>query len=201
MSDPAVAVDYAKHVRDWLVESAAVKSQLAAEQADALVEAARIMADAFTNEHKVLLCGNGGSAGDAQHLAAELIVRLRPENIRRALPAIALTTDTSALTACANDYDFERVFSRQVEALGQEGDVLVTISTSGNSANVIKAAEMARERGLKIIAFTGKTGGRLKGVVDLAIRVPSDDVMRVQEAHIAVGHVVCHLVDKMLFNL
>ncbi len=201
MTDPAVAVDYAKQVREWLAESAAVKEQIAREHAEALVEAAQVLADAFQNEHKVLLCGNGGSAGDAQHLAAELIVRLRPENVRRALPAIALTTDTSALTACANDYDFDRIFSRQVEALGQEGDVLLAISTSGNSANVIKAAEEARERGMRVIAFTGRTGGQLKGVAHHTIRVPSDDVMRIQESHIAVGHIVCHLVDKMLFGL
>lgn len=201
MPDAAVETDYAKNVRDWLAESSRVKIALAEQQDKTIVAAALAVADALEHDHKVLLCGNGGSAADAQHLAAELVVRLRPENVRRALSAIALTTDASTLTACANDYDFDRIFARQVEALGMEGDVLLAISTSGSSANVVKAAEEARERGLKVIALTGRTGGRLKGLADITVRVPSDDVMRVQEAHIAAGHVICHLVDKILFNL
>lgn len=201
MSDAAVSVDYADHVRSWLTESAAIKQELAAGQAPAIVAAAKALAQAFEAGHKLLTCGNGGSAADAQHIAAEFVVRLRPENLRRALPAIALPTDSSVLTACANDYDFERIFVRQVEALGQAGDILLAISTSGNSLNIVHAAEEARERGMTVIAFTGRTGGRLKGVADHVIRVPSDDVLRIQESHITLGHILCHLVDKQLFNL
>ena len=201
MSDAAVEVDHAAQVRAWLAESADVKQRLATGQAPAIVAAGKALAAAFEAGHKLLVCGNGGSAADAQHIAAELVVRLRPDNVRRALPAIALTTDSSGLTACANDYDFDRIFVRQVEALGQEGDVLLAISTSGNSANVAHAADEARRLGMTVIALTGRTGGRLKGLADHTIRVPSDDVLRVQESHIAVGHILCHLVDKLLFNM
>ena len=142
---------------------------------------------------KVLLCGNGGSAADAQHIAAELVCRF--ETARRGLPAIALTTDTSALTAIGNDFGFERLFARQVEALGQTGDVLIAISTSGNSANVIAAVKTARDMGLTSIALLGGNGGSLSGLADHALVVPASLTARIQECHILVGHIWCAMID------
>lgn len=145
---------------------------------------------------KVLLCGNGGSAADAQHIAAELVGRYRRE--RRGLPAVALTTDTSALTAIANDYGYERVFARQVEALAAPGDALVALSTSGGSANVIEAVARAADIGCTTLALTGRDGGRLGRMVDLHLNVPHDDTARVQEAHITLGHILCDCVERAL---
>jgi D-sedoheptulose 7-phosphate isomerase len=142
---------------------------------------------------KILWCGNGGSAGDAQHLAAELVGRFRRE--RKGLASIALTTDTSILTAVANDYGYEAVFSRQVEALGNAGDLLVGITTSGNSHNVIAAMEAAREQGMVTMAFTGEGGGRVAGLADYLFAVPTRDTARVQEAHILAGHMLCDWIE------
>lgn len=147
---------------------------------------------------KLLICGNGGSAADAQHLAAEYVVRL--EKRRRPLPAIALTTDTSVLTACANDMGYERVFARQVEALGGPGDLLVLHSTSGESGNLIQAAGAATEAGLSTVALLARGGGRLRSLVDVAIVVPTDRVSRAQEIHLAIGHIVCGYVEESLFG-
>ena len=146
--------------------------------------------------NKVLLCGNGGSAADAQHIAAELVGRYELQ--RRAFPAIALTTDTSALTALSNDYGYEEVFARQVEALGVSGDLLIAISTSGKSPNVIKAANKARAIGCKTIALTGAAAEPLASECDLAVIVPSDRTSRVQEAHITIGHLWCEMIDAMV---
>jgi D-sedoheptulose 7-phosphate isomerase len=151
------------------------------------------MSAALVQGKKILWCGNGGSAADAQHMAAEIVGRFRRE--RRGLPSIALTTDTSILTAVANDYGYEAVFSRQVEALGNEGDVLVAISTSGNSPNVVKAVEMAKELGLVTVGFTGAGGGRLATLADFLFAVPTKDTARVQEAHSLVAHVLCDWVE------
>ncbi|MBX3282186.1 MAG: D-sedoheptulose 7-phosphate isomerase [Acidobacteria bacterium] len=159
----------------------------------AIRDAAKLISDVFSSGGKVLICGNGGSAADAQHIAAEFVGRYESERI--ALPAIALTTDTSALTALANDYDFERIFARQVEALGREGDCLVAISTSGNSPNVLAAVMSARSRGMKIIGFTGSNGKRLSGLSDIAIMVPSPRTARIQEGHITAAHIICELID------
>jgi len=153
-----------------------------------------ICIEALKNQKKIMLCGNGGSAADAQHIAAELVGRFKKE--RRALPAIALTTDTSALTAIANDYDYSEVFSRQVEALANTGDVLIAISTSGESENVIKAVEAARTKGCKIVGFLGKDGGRLKDMCDAVLVVPSFETARIQEMHILIGHILCSLIDE-----
>lgn len=149
---------------------------------------------ALAGGNKILFCGNGGSAADAQHLAAELIGRFQTE--RRSLAAVALTTDTSILTAVANDYGYEQVFARQVEGLGRSGDVLIGISTSGNSTNVVKAVEMARSAGMHTIGFTGEGGGRLAELCDLCFAVPSPVTARVQEMHILAGHIICELVDE-----
>ena len=143
--------------------------------------------------NKILLFGNGGSAGDAQHIAAELTGRYKTE--RRGLPAIALTTDTSALTAIGNDYGFDRIFDRQVEALGCEGDLLIAISTSGKSTNVINAITYGKKNGMKSIGLSGKGGGEMKNHCDINIIIPSDDTARIQEMHILVGHIVCGMVD------
>ena len=161
------------------------------------IEAAgRLIWNALESGNKILLCGNGGSAADAQHIAAELVGRY--EQQRRAFPAISLTTDTSALTAVSNDYGYEKVFARQVEALAVAGDVLIAISTSGKSPSVIKAAEQARSSGCRTIALTGGRGEPLAGSCDLAVIVPSDRTSRVQEAHITIGHLWCEMVDRAL---
>jgi D-sedoheptulose 7-phosphate isomerase len=144
---------------------------------------------------KILLAGNGGSAADAQHIAAELTGRFVKE--RRGLPAIALTTDTSAMTAIANDYGFDRVFARQIEALGNENDVFIGISTSGNSPNIVEAVKVAQEKGLQNLILTGKDGGILRGVGEVQIVVPSDITARIQEMHILIGHLICEYIDAM----
>jgi D-sedoheptulose 7-phosphate isomerase len=158
--------------------------------------AGKMICTALAGSHKVLLCGNGGSAADAQHIAAELVGRY--EEQRRAWPAIALTTDTSALTALSNDYGYEGVFARQVEALATSGDILIALSTSGKSANVVKAAEVASKLGCQTIALTGATGEPLRSLCDLTIAVPSRRTSRIQEAHITIGHLWCEMVDGML---
>lgn len=154
---------------------------------------------AFKRGNKILLCGNGGSAADAQHIAAEFIARFKRE--RKSLPAIALTTDTSILTAVGNDYSYERVFARQVEGLGAAGDLLIAISTSGNSKNVLEAAKTARSLGLKVIGFTGKSGGALKALSNLIFQAASDETPRIQEMHITALHAVSEAVEDALFSV
>ncbi|MBM3315304.1 D-sedoheptulose 7-phosphate isomerase [candidate division WOR-3 bacterium] len=160
--------------------------------------AARLVTSALRRGRKLLLCGNGGSAADCQHLAAELVGRFRLA--RRALPAVALTTDTSALTAVGNDLGFEQVFSRQVQALGQRGDVLLCLSTSGTSPNIIEAARVARKLGLKVVSLVGADSRRLAPLSDLAIRVPSRDTPRIQEIHALIGHVICDITEAALYR-
>ena len=181
-----------------LEESAKIKISLAQNLADTIVEAARKIIAAFRAGGKLLVIGNGGSAADAQHIAAELVGRFKMK--RKALPAIALTTDTSLLTALANDDGYDTVFSRQIEALAVDGDVLLAITTSGVSRNILKAVEKARARGVFVIVLTGKSGLKLKEMADLTINVPSDNTPRIQEAHITIGHIICHLVEKELFG-
>jgi len=160
----------------------------------AVGRAADLVIAALQTRHKVLLCGNGGSAADAQHIAAELTGRYE-HPIRRALPALALTTDTSALTAISNDLGYERVFARQVEAFGQDGDLLIAISTSGQSPNIIAAVEQARRQGLKTIGLLGRDGGVMAALVDVPIVIPSSATPHIQEMHITIGHLLCALVD------
>jgi D-sedoheptulose 7-phosphate isomerase len=181
-----------------LEESAEVKRQTIVTAVDSIEAAAQMLIDCYRAGGKVLLCGNGGSAADAQHLAAELISRLKLE--RAAIPALALTTNTSLLTAIGNDYKYDLVFVRQVEAFGKVGDVLIAISTSGESENVIKAVEFSRMQGIKSIALTGAKGGRLAEKVDLAIKIPSDNVQRIQECHITIGHILCELIESALYG-
>jgi D-sedoheptulose 7-phosphate isomerase len=179
--------------------SAAVKERTAETCAAAILAAADVVSATFRKGGKLLSCGNGGSAADCQHLAAEFTSRLSADFARPGLPAIALTTDTSFLTAYANDFDFDGVFARQVQALGKRGDALLWISTSGNSKNVSRAVETAKALGLSTFALTGSSG-RLKDLVDLAICIPSDNPQHIQEAHLAVEHILCRLVERSIFG-
>jgi D-sedoheptulose 7-phosphate isomerase len=184
-------------IDQFVAESLRVKSSFFVENKDRIVQTAERMADGLRNGKKVLLFGNGGSAADAQHLAAELVGRFGPD--RSPLAGISLSTDTSILTALGNDYGFEKVFSRQVEALGNPGDIVVAISTSGNSPNVLAAIDAARSKGLFTVGFTGETGGKMKDGVDVLFRVPSRNTPRIQETHLLLGHILCDLVDRELF--
>lgn len=181
-----------------LEESAGIKRMIADSLAGIIADGARVIIDAYRAGRKVFLIGNGGSAADAQHIAGEMVGRFKLERV--ALPAMALTTNTSTLTALANDYGYDSVFRRQLEALAGERDILIAISTSGISSNIVQAAETARARGLTVIALTGKSGGELKDRADLTIMVPSDDTPRIQEAHITIGHIICQLVERGLFD-
>ena len=187
-------------IRKYLDESVKVKREILNDPSliDKIKETALLIIEAYGSGKKLVLFGNGGSAADAQHIAAELVNKLKLE--RSALAALAFTTDTSILTSVANDYDYSRVFARQVEALVQEGDVVIGISTSGSSLNVIKGIEAAKEKGARTIGFTGKGGGELVQIADLTIEVPSSDTPRIQEAHITILHIICFLVEGELFG-
>lgn len=163
-----------------------------------LAEASQLAVKTLKNGNKILLCGNGGSAADAQHIAAELVGRYKTE--RRGLPAIALTTDTSALTAISNDYGYAKVFDRQVEALANKGDLLIGISTSGNSANILSAFKVAKDMGCNTLGMSGKNGGQMNEICDINLVVPSDDTPRIQEMHILIGHTLCQIIDNALFQ-
>jgi D-sedoheptulose 7-phosphate isomerase len=179
-------------------DSARVKQQFAHDHADRIVQVATLMAKAFREGHKVLLFGNGGSSTDAAHIAAEFVGRYRRE--RAPLPAIALATDMAAITCIANDYGYDELFARQVRAHGRKGDIAIGISTSGNSPNVLKGIEAARDGGLTTIAWTGANGGRLAGLVEYPFMVPSTATSRIQESHITLGHVLCELVEDHLLG-
>ncbi len=179
-------------------ESADLKLRFIRQNTELLAQVVRMIVEAFKSGNKVLLFGNGGSAADAQHIAGEFVNRFLIE--RPPLPAIALTTDTSVLTSISNDYGYEDSFSKQVKALGKEGDVAIGISTSGSAANVIKAVRVAREMGIKTVGLSGRDGGELAKVVDVAIVVDAQATPRVQEVHITIGHVICEMVDRMLFQ-
>jgi phosphoheptose isomerase len=185
-------------VRKHLAESARVKLDAASACSEDIVMAATLIAKTFRQGGKLLLCGNGGSAADCQHMAAEFMSRLTKDFNRMALPAISLTTDTSFLTAYTNDCGYEGVFARQVEGLGRPGDVLLGISTSGNSGNVLKAFEMCTQKGVATIALCG-SGGMLASKADVAVSVPSNDTQYVQECHLAIEHMICQLVEIELF--
>jgi len=186
-------------IRAIFEASAKARDVFLAEGAEDLEHAIDLIAGAIRDGRKLLLFGNGGSAADAQHIAAELVGRFMRE--RKGLPAIALTTDTSALTAISNDYGFDDVFARQVRALGAGGDVALAISTSGRSPNVLRAVEAARDAGLKVVALTGGDGGALAAAADVTLRVSASTLSaRIQETHILIGHVICELVDQRLFG-
>ncbi|MBE2218185.1 MAG: D-sedoheptulose 7-phosphate isomerase [Ignavibacteria bacterium] len=191
--------DRIKFFDESLVESAETKQAIMTHCREDVFKAIDIMKSAISSGGKILFCGNGGSAADSQHLATEFIIRLSHDIKRPAIASIALTTDTSLLTAGANDIGYDNVFARQVEGLGREGDVLVGISTSGNSTSIIKAFEMAKSKGVKTIAFLGGSGGKIKGMADCEIIIPSSNTQRIQEGHITVGHIVCESVERELF--
>jgi D-sedoheptulose 7-phosphate isomerase len=186
-----------KIIEKALRESVRAKEDFVKENTTNLIFISEKVASAFTSDRKLLICGNGGSAADAQHIAAEFVNRFMLE--RPPLPAIALTTDSSIITSVGNDYSFEDIFSKQIKAIGMEGDVLLAISTSGNSANVISAAKTARGQGIYTVAFSGGDGGRLGSLVDMALVVKSNTTARIQETHIFAGHLICQLVDHILF--
>lgn len=189
---------YQKKVQTHLIESAEIKRLVAEKCIDSILAAAQLIADTFASGGKVLLCGNGGSAADSQHMATEFVCLLNKNLNRPGLPAIALTTDTSILTAFSNDISFEGVFERQVQALGKPGDLLIGISTSGKSKNVIRAILAARSANIRTIALVGN-GGQLKKMTDVVISVPSTNTQYIQEAHLAIEHTLCELVEHYLF--
>ncbi len=189
-----------EHVRALFNDSISTKQTARDVLAPDISRAIRLAVESLKSGHKILSCGNGGSAADAQHFSAELVCRFERE--RPGLPAIALTTDSSALTAISNDYHYKEIFARQVSALGQAGDALLAISTSGNSANVIRAIEAAHDKNMRIIALTGRNGGEIANQLkdnDVEIRVPADNTARIQEVHLLTIHCLCHQIDEILF--
>ncbi len=184
-------------IKDILLESIQVKEELLRTSIGKIIEITDMITDSFKKNGKVILFGNGGSASDSQHLAAELVGRFKKD--RRALPAIALTTNTAILTSLANDYGYEIVFAKQVEALGQKNDVAIGISTSGKAKNVVLGIKQAKKMGLKTIALTGTDGGELAKLADISLVVPSSVTARIQEAHITIGHIICEMVEHDLF--
>jgi D-sedoheptulose 7-phosphate isomerase len=187
-----------EQIRAQLLESCRVKQSFSEELLARVETFAVRAAEALAAGHKLVFFGNGGSAADAQHLAAELVVRLHAD--RPGLPALALTANTSVLTAAANDYGFEQIFSRQIESLVERGDILVAISTSGKSPNIVRGVEAGARRGALRVALTGETGGALADKVDLLLNVPSRDAQRIQEAHITIGHIACSLIEEIRFG-
>jgi D-sedoheptulose 7-phosphate isomerase len=189
-------------VRDKIIksfnDSISVKQRFVDEHIETIIEVSRLIADTLNNGGKLLLFGNGGSACDASHIAAEFVNRFQRE--RPAFPAIALNTDMAVITSIANDYDYSSIFERQLKALGEKGDLAIAISTSGSSPNVIKAVEAAAKRGIKVIALTGAKGDRLASMSDYVFAVQSKDTPRVQETHITLGHVLCQIVEEILFE-
>lgn len=193
-------LDNEKFIIDSLKESSEVKLKIYDNCKAEILLAVQSLVSSFKNGKKLLLCGNGGSAADCQHIATEFVIRLSHNLQRPALPALALTTDSSNLTAGGNDIGFENVFARSIEGLGNDGDVLFAISTSGNSKNIIKAVEKAKEKQIFTIGFLGGSGGKLKDIVDLPIIIPSSNTQRIQEGHITVAHIICELVEDSLFG-
>ena len=187
-----------ERIKHRLREAADLYSQMAEQLAEPTAQAAEVLIAALREGHTIYVCGDGGSAAQAQHIAGELVGRFMAD--RPALRCVALTTDTSVLTAVANDYSFEQVFERQVEALVREGDVLLLLSTSGSSANVLKAATRARKKGAKTIGLVGQSGGRLKELCDLSLSVPAETGPLIQEGHLVLLHILCGLIEQALFT-
>ena len=189
--------DQLQNIRDQLDASAQIKENIRDRYSGTILETVELMISCYKNGGKLLICGNGGSAADSQHFAAEMVGRLVKD--RDPLPAIALTTDTSILTAIGNDYSYDVVFRKQVEALGRPGDVLVCISTSGNSENVAQAILVAKEKNIHTVALLGKDGGKIAAMVDYTIIVPSNVSQRIQEGHITIIHIWCEIIESTLF--
>lgn len=190
-----------QRVRQLFAESIETKMKAAEVLPDAILAAGQCMVECLLNGGKILSCGNGGSAGDAQHFSSELLNRFERE--RPALPAVALTTDASTVTSIANDYSYNEIFSKQIRALGNQGDVLLAISTSGNSANVVQAIQAAHDRGMKVVSLTGRDGGKMASMAapgDVEVRVPAQSTARIQEVHLLVIHALCDHIDQQLFG-
>jgi D-sedoheptulose 7-phosphate isomerase len=185
-------------VKKHLNASIETKKSLTPKNIETVVKISNAIVSAYKNGKKVIWFGNGGSAADAQHLACELVSKFYIE--RKSLPSIALNANTSILTSIANDFDFQNVFSRQIEALANDGDIVVGISTSGTSRNIIAAIKEAKKKKAVTVGFTGESGGKLKGLVDFLVNVPSNDTPRIQESHITIGHIICYLVERELFG-
>src|ERR1041384_1871291 len=197
--EPAITNARNRYIREQLEESADTKRKMLGACAGDISRAGAASGATYRKDGKVLLCGNGGSAADSQHIAAELVIRMSKPD-RPALAAIALTTDSSMLTAGGNDLGFENIFARQVEGLGRKGDILIAISTSGKSENVNRAIKEAKKKGLTVIWFLGRGGGASKGLVDIPIVIPSDDTQRIQEGHITAAHIICGLLEHEMFG-
>ncbi len=187
-----------KEIESSLNESIAIKTEFLSSSVESVIQIANILVEAFKTGHSLYLMGNGGSAADAQHISGELVGRFKKN--RKPLPALALTTDTSVLTAIANDFGYDQCFERQVDAFVKDSDVVIGLSTSGNSSSIINAVLVAKEKGAKTIAFTGKGGGMLKDHVDVCLEIPSTDTARIQECHITIGHILCSIIEKELFG-
>lgn len=189
-----------KYIKDQIKKSYETKQALYENDdlLDKIVEVAQKCVDLYRTDKKTMLAGNGGSAADAQHIAAELVGRYGFD--RPSIPSLALTTDTSNLTAIGNDYGYDQVFSRQLEGMGQEGDIFFGISTSGNSVNIIKAFESAKKKNIMTVALTGRDGGEMAKMADIALVVPSNDTPRIQESHILIGHIICDIIEKEIFG-
>ena len=194
-----ISGNYRDKIKKRLLESANIKKKVAVHGIESIFKACQLIVDTFESGSKVMICGNGGSAADAQHMAGEFVCILNKSLERPGLPAIALTTDTSILTAHANDMGFENIFKRQVLALGKPGDLLICISTSGNSPNILVAAKAATSAKMRTLALTGKNG-KLQKITDVAICVPSTMTQHIQESHTAIGHILCELVEHHLFG-
>lgn len=193
-------MNYNNFIEKSLKESSEVKLKIWKECTLDIIRSVEILVTAFKDGNKLLLCGNGGSAADSQHIAAEFMIRLSHDLTRPAIPAIALTTDSSNLTAGGNDIGYENVFARNVEGLGKQGDVLIAISTSGNSKNVINAVNTAHKKRMLVIGFLGGDGGNLRSLVDIPIIIPSFNTQRIQEGHITAAHIICELVERELYG-
>lgn len=193
-------IDKTQIIKNHLLESLNVKNRIIEDNKliEQIVEASDLIINSIKKGGKVIWCGNGGSAADSQHLSTELLGRLNFN--RNPISSIALTTDTSFLTAWSNDIGFESIFSRQIEGLGHPGDVLIGISTSGNSGNILKAIKSAKEKNIKTIAFLGKNGGEIKNHADISIVVPSENTQHIQESHITIGHIICDIIEQKLFS-
>ncbi|HUU49981.1 MAG TPA: D-sedoheptulose 7-phosphate isomerase [Nitrospinota bacterium] len=183
-------------LKEALIESSEITIKIADTLCSKIEKIIELIVDAIRKKKKILIMGNGGSAADAQHLVAELVGRFKLE--RKAIPAIALTTNTSTLTAIGNDYSFDKIFGRQIEALAEEGDIVLGLSTSGLSENLIYAFKIAKDLGATTIGFLGKDGGKVKDIVDISILIPSNNTPRIQEAHITIGHIICEEIEKRL---
>ena len=188
-----------ENIKNQILESTKIKNEMVKNGLESIEKAAQLLIESIKDGGKILWCGNGGSAADAQHLATELMGGMSDHD-RMPIPSIALTTDSSFITAWSNDTDFDSIFSRQLQGLGEKGDVLVGISTSGNSENIINALKQAKFKKLKTIAFAGKTGGSLDGIADVTIKVPSDNTQRIQESHIMIGQILCSLVELSILK-